>query len=124
MHQAFTLLEVILTLLLIGILLSFGIPQFSNYTKSACVKKLQLQTLNLRLDLKAQLNAKQKINWDSLYDHLDFTSKDCHFSKQKDGFMINYYGAKAYFKLKNSTLECQYSKTARLHNGESMCDIF
>lgn len=124
MHQAFTLLEVILTLLLVGILLSIGIPQFSNYTKSACVKKLQLQALNLRLDLKAQLNAKQKINWDALYEHLDFTSKDCHFSKQKDGFIINYHNSKAYFKLKNSTLECQYSKTAHLHNGESMCDIF
>lgn len=124
MRKAFTLLEVILTLLLIGILLSIGIPQFSDYTRSACTKKLQLQTLNLRLDLKAQLQARQSINWDSLYSHLDFTSKDCHFSKQKDGFIINHHGNKAYFKLKDSLLECQYSKTSRLHNGESMCDIF
>ncbi|WP_299549866.1 type II secretion system protein [uncultured Helicobacter sp.] len=124
MRKAFTLLEVIFTLLLVGILLSFAIPQFSDYTKNACVKKLQVQVLNLRLDLKAQLQARQQINWDSLYSHLDFTSKDCHFSKQKDGFVINHYGKKAYFRLKDSILECQYSKTSHLHNDESMCDIF
>lgn len=124
MHQAFTFLEITLTLLLVGILLSIGIPQFSSYTKNACIKKLQLQTLNLRLDLKMQLQTRQKINWDSLYSHLDFFSKDCHFDKQKDGFIVNHHGNKAYFKLKNSILECQYPKTSRLHNGESLCDIF
>lgn len=124
LRNAFTLLEIILTLLLVGILLSVGIPHFANYTKNACVKKLQLQMLNLRLELKAQLQTGQTINWDSLYSHLDFTSKDCHFSKQKDGFVIHHYGANAFFRLKDSMLECQYSKSSRLHNGESMCDIF
>lgn len=124
MQKAFTLLEVILTLLLVGVLLSIGIPRFSHYTKSACMKKLQLQTLNLRLDLKHQLQTRQEINWDSLYSHLDFTTKDCNFSKQKNGFVINHYGEAAFFRLKDSILECQYSKTSRLHNGESLCDIF
>ncbi|TLD82698.1 prepilin-type N-terminal cleavage/methylation domain-containing protein [Helicobacter sp. MIT 11-5569] len=122
--RAFTLLEIVLTLLLTGILLSIGIPHFTNYTKSACAKKLQLQMLNLRLELKAQLNTQQKVNWDSLYKHLDFDAKDCHFSKQKDGFVIHHYGAQAYFRLKDSILECQHTKSAQLHNGESMCDIF
>ena len=124
MKSAFTLLEIILTLLLAGILFSIGIPYFHSFTDSACLKKLQLQTLNLRLALKSQLNQSQSMHWDALYAHLDFKTKDCHFTKQKNGFIINYHDKKAYFVLKNSLLECQHAKSARLHNGESLCDVF
>lgn len=124
MKPAFTLLEIVLTLLLAGILFSIGIPYFHNFTNAACLKKLQLQTLNLRLTLKSQLNQKQNVDWDALYAHLDFKTKDCNFAKQKNGFIINYHDKKAYFVLKNSLLECQHVKSARLHNGESMCDVF
>ncbi|WP_366936140.1 prepilin-type N-terminal cleavage/methylation domain-containing protein [Helicobacter sp.] len=43
LRNAFTLLEIILTLLLVGILLSIGIPHFANYTKNACVKNFNFK---------------------------------------------------------------------------------
>lgn len=121
-HTGFTLLEFVLTLLLLGILLSIAIPQFRDFSKHTCVRKLQLQMLELKLTLKAQKHT--NINWDMLYEPLDFTTKNCNFSKQKNGVIANIEGQKVYFVLKDLILECQYSKSAKLHNGESLCDIF
>ncbi len=122
MQKAFTLLEIVLVLLLLGILLSIGIPNFLNLTQNTCIKKLQLQVLQLKFALKTQ--HKQAINWDALYEHLDFKAGNCNFAKQKNGFIANDNGRKAYFVLKNSVLECQHTKSAKLHNGESLCDVF
>ncbi|WP_297812545.1 prepilin-type N-terminal cleavage/methylation domain-containing protein [uncultured Helicobacter sp.] len=123
-QPAFTLLELVLVLSLLGILLTFGIPQFSHYTQSACIKKLQLQVLNLKLTLKAQKQQKLPTDWNVLYQNLDLKPSSCSFEKQKNGFIANDNGRKAYFVLKNLILECQHTKSARLHNGESLCDIF
>lgn len=122
--QAFTLLELVLVLSLLGVLLSIGIPQLSRYTQNACIKKLQLQVLNFKLTLKSQKQQKLAINWDTLYQNLDLNPSQCYFEKQKNGFIANDHGRKTYFVLKNLILECQYAKSAHLHNGESLCDVF
>lgn len=122
--KAFTLLELVLVLSLLGILLTFGIPQLSHYTQDACIKKLQLQVLNLKLTLKAQKQQQLATDWNALYQNLDLKPSACYFEKQKNGFIANDNGRKAYFVLKNLILECQHTKSTRLHNGESLCDVF
>ncbi len=121
--SAFTLLEMVLVLSLLGILLSIGIPQLNHYTQNACIKKLQLQVLNLKLTLKSQKQQNLTIDWGALYQNLDLKPSTCYFEKQKNGFIANDNGRQAYFVLKNLILECQHTKSARLHNGESMCDV-
>ncbi|TLD86776.1 type II secretion system protein [Helicobacter sp. MIT 05-5294] len=121
---AFTILELVLVLSLFGILLSFGIPHLSHYTQNACIKKLQLQVLNLKLTLKSQKQQKLATDWNALYQNLDLNPSKCYFQKQKNGFIANDNGRQAYFVLKDTILECQHTKSARLHNGESLCDIF
>ena len=122
--SAFTLLELVLVLSLLGILLSFGIPHFSHYTQNACIKKLQLQVLNLKLTLKAQKQQRIATDWNALYQNLDLKPSACYFEKQKNGFIANDNGRKAYFVLKPLVFECQPTKSARLNNGESLSDVF
>ncbi|MDA3968008.1 prepilin-type N-terminal cleavage/methylation domain-containing protein [Helicobacter sp. WB40] len=122
--SAFSLLELVLTLLLLGILLSFGIPNIFNYNKSVCNKALQLQILNLKIALKNELKTNQTINIESLYKHLDMSKSSCYFEKQKGGFIGINEDKKVFFKLKNNILECEHTKSSKLHNGESFCDIF
>lgn len=86
------------------------------------MKKIQLQMLQLRLNLKEQ-KQQGSINWDALYAPLDFKTQNCHFDKAKNGISANIYGSMVHFVLKNNILECQHTKSAKLHNGESLCDV-
>ncbi|EES88837.1 prepilin-type N-terminal cleavage/methylation domain-containing protein [Helicobacter canadensis] len=127
-HKAFTLLEVLLVLLLLGILLSFGIPKFFNYQQSACDKKLQIQVLNfkiaLRNHIKAQNNSAQNLDLSKLYKNLDMQPSRCYFKIQNNGFIGINSDKSVSFVLKNGILECENTKSSTLHNGESYCDIF
>ena len=43
---------------------------------------------------------------------------------KKNGFIGINQDKKVYFIIKNGILECEHTKSATLHNGESYCDIF
>ncbi|WP_134044296.1 prepilin-type N-terminal cleavage/methylation domain-containing protein [Helicobacter pullorum] len=127
-RNAFSLLEIILALILLGILLSFALPKVFNYQQSACDKKLQLQVFNfktaLRTQIKTQNTQNPSIDLQKLYDTLDMHPSTCYFETQKNGFIGINQDKKVYFIIKNGILECEHTKSATLHNGESYCDIF
>lgn len=122
--NAFSLLELVLILLLLGIILSFGIPNIINYNSSACNRALQLQVLNLKIALNNKIKNNQTISMESLFEHLDMSKSYCYFEKQKNGFVGINGDKKVFFILKNNVLECEHIKSSKLHNGESFCDIF
>ena len=122
--KGFTLFEVLLTLMLIGILASFALPKVQNYQRSACVKKLQSEILAFKLAFNHQKNNEIPINLESLYKVLDFVPSQCYFQKQKNGFIAINKDKKVYFVIKDNLLQCQANKSTRLANGESFCDSF
>lgn len=127
-RKAFTLLEILLVLFCLAILSTLAIPKITAYHQSACTKKLQIALMNFKITLQHQNQALElyqtPLDWDKLYANLDFNTKDCHFQKQKEGFIAINGEYQAYFVLKNGVMECQYQKSSRLHKGESYCDIF
>ena len=104
-----------------GILLSLAIPKFGDYQESSCITKLQLQVFNFKLALKNQHN---KIDLPVLYETLDLKPSHCYFEIQNDGFIGINGNRKIYFVINEGILECDFTKSANLHNGESLCDVF
>ena len=109
-----------------GVLFSFALPKFTNYQQSSCMTKLQMQIFNFKIALKKQINQTNNPNIDlmGLYTHLDLKPSNCSFQTQKNGFIAINGHKKISFILKNGILECQPTKRDKLHNNESLCDIF
>lgn len=109
-----------------GVLFTLALPQFANYRQSSCMTKLQLQVFNFKLALKKQINQQGIPNIDlmALYTNLDLKPSNCSFQTQKNGFVAINGDKQISFIVKNGILECQPTKSARLHNNESLCDVF
>ena len=110
--------------MLLGILATFALPKIKDYRTSACNKKLQAEVLGFKLALNHQLTKELPIDFESLYKTLDLTPSQCYFAKQKNGFIGINGDKKVYFSIKKDLLQCDYTKSTRLGNNESYCDIF
>lgn len=115
-------------LILLGILSSLALPKFYAFKEGACTKKLQLQIFDAKLKIasKREQNAIgiENIDFSDVFNGLDFVQGSCYFKKQKNGVIGVNGDKKVSFILKNGILECQNTKSSKLHNKESYCDIF
>ncbi|MDE5602450.1 MAG: prepilin-type cleavage/methylation domain-containing protein, partial [Helicobacter sp.] len=84
------------------------------------------QVFNFKLALKKQIAQPNNPNIDlmELYTNLDLKPSNCFFQIQKNGFVAINRDKKTSFILKNGILECESTKSDKLHNKESLCDIF
>ncbi|CAM2978060.1 prepilin-type N-terminal cleavage/methylation domain-containing protein [Helicobacter burdigaliensis] len=126
--RAFSLFEVLITLILLGILSTLALPKFYAFREGACTKKLQLQIFEVKLKIagkREQNNGEiEKVDFSDVFENLDFKQSSCYFKKQKNAILGVNGDKKVSFVIKNGILECQNTKSSRLHNGESYCDIF
>lgn len=85
-----------------------------------------MQVFNFKIALKRQINKQNNPNIDlmALYTNLDLKPSNCSFQAQKNGFIAINGDKKISFILKNGILECQSTKSDKLHNNESLCDVF
>ena len=85
-----------------------------------------MQIFNFKIALKKQIDQTNNPNIDLmvLYTHLDLKPSNCSFQTQKNGFIAINGNKKISFILKNGILECQSTKSDKLHNDESLCDVF